>query len=842
MRLTPCLPCALLLAVLVVPAPVQGAERTTLRAERAVPRLCHAGVAEGRTGVAVERWRAPADGIATVRLEGTRFSDWDLAVFGKAGALLGASSSFGAAEQALARVDAGESLLVQACRRLGAERSVPLTIGFSAVARQPAGGAELVQVPIASSADLRRLEATGADVTHDAQVGEAAKVVVYSPAERARLERAGFAPKVVEPDLASVDRADRRTELRASPGSGRALASGRTTYRQPQDYTSEMKALAESNPGLVREVTLPIASLEGRPIEGVEIAAGVAARDDGRPVYLQMGAHHAREWPSAEFPMEFALDLVRRHDAGDARVQSLLSRVRVIVVPVVNVDGFAVSRGAGEPTASDDDPDATRSLALNDRAAYKRKNCRVTTSAAAALPCAGRSNSGVDLNRNYGAYWGGPGASASGSDQSYRGPSPYSEPESEAVHRFTSGLQVVTLITNHTYTADGQFLRQPGFDDVVAVTPDEAPMKALGDTMAAATGWRSALGYATMGDITGATEDWNYFAQGTFGYTTEARASNFHANYATSVIGEYDGTRAPSGGGVYEAFMAAGEQAANPAGHAIITGSAPPGSVLRLRKQFATATSQAAIAVPEALDSTITVPASGRYSWHVNPSKRPLFASSSEAWAMTCEDGSGRVLETARVDVARGARAVQDFACATAAPGGASGGGAKATTTRCASATGKVTAKGLERARLGRKRSTVRAAFARGRRTKGAIDRFCVAGGGAVRVGYPSARLLGKLSRGERRRVKGRAVLALSSSKRSRLRKLAPGARGRTLIRRLGAVKPIRVGSTRWYLKRGSRARHVFRVSGGKVREVGLADLRLTSSRKRAKRLFASFR
>ena len=37
-----------------------------------------------------------------------------------------------------------------------------------------------------------------------------------------------------------------------------------------------------------------------------------------------------------------------------------------------------------------------------------------------------------------------------------------------------------------------------------------------------------------LGDITGATEDWNYFAQGTFGYTRRGAAANFHANYADS--------------------------------------------------------------------------------------------------------------------------------------------------------------------------------------------------------------------------------------------------------------------------------------------------------------------
>ncbi|HYI37879.1 MAG TPA: M14 family zinc carboxypeptidase [Thermoleophilaceae bacterium] len=801
-----------------------------------MPRLCHERPLEGAAGVAVQRWRAPGDGIATARLEGTRFSDWDLAVFAADGTRLGASTSFGAAEQALARVGAGEEVLVQACRRLGSDASVPLSIRFDALARGGGPAAQLVEVAAADEADVRRLEATGLDVTHDVEPGRAS-VVVYSPAQRALLDGLGLATRTVEPDMAAADAADRRREARAAPSAARALPTGRTTYRQPQDYTTDMKTLAEGNPALVRKLTLPRASLEGRPIEGVEIAAGVRRTDDGRPVYLQMGAHHAREWPSAELPMEFAVDLVRRYNQGDARVRSLLDRVRVVVVPVVNVDGFAVSRGAG-PSPADDNDLLTAGLALNDQSAYKRKNCRATVGSAA-ISCAARSaagtGAGVDLNRNYGAYWGGSGSSDTPSAQGYRGPSPFSEPESEAVHRFTSGLQVVTFITNHTFTDDGKFLRQPGFDDVIAVAPDEPRMKALGDAMAAATGWTSELGYATLGDITGATEDWNYFAQGTFGYTPEARGTNFHANYADSVIGEYDGSRAPSGGGIYEAFMVAGEQAANPAGHSVITGTAPAGRVLRLRKQFTTATSQAGVSVPDALDTTMTVPASGRYTWHVNPSKRPLFPRSPEGWTMTCQDGSGRVLGTALVNVARGARATQDFACG----GPATGGGGSA---RCASATGRIGGKALERARLGRKQSTVRTAFARGRRTKGSIDRFCLAGGGAVRVGYPSAGLRRKLSRRERARVKGRAILLLGSGTRTRLRKVAPGASTRTLTRRIGKVKPIRVGSARWYLRGGAGARHVFRVTGGKVREVGLADARQTASRARAKRLFASFR
>ena len=39
---------------------------------------------------------------------------------------------------------------------------------------------------------------------------------------------------------------------------------------------------------------------------------------DGKPVFLQMGAHHAREWPSAEHAMEWAYELVNGYRAKNA--------------------------------------------------------------------------------------------------------------------------------------------------------------------------------------------------------------------------------------------------------------------------------------------------------------------------------------------------------------------------------------------------------------------------------------------------------------------------------------------------------------------------------------------
>jgi hypothetical protein len=337
----------------------------------------------------------------------------------------------------------------------------------------------------------------------------------------------------------------------------------------------------------------------------------------------------------------------------------------------MNPDGFNVSRTAG-PTPFDDDPISTLPLIATDSASYKRKNCRPAVGSES-IPCMTRPTvQGVDLNRNYGAFWGGTGSSSDPTAQQYRGTAPYSEPESESFHKLSSTRSIVTVISHHTFTDEGIWLRQPGFckeagecSRSVDVVPDEAGMKALGDAMGQASGWQSDLGWV-IGEITGATEDWNYFAQGAYGYTPEQRGPNFHPNFQSSVVNEYLGTAPGASGGVREALLRAGEQAANPSFHSVLLGTAPAGHVLRLRKSFVTDTSQPSVKVQDRLDFTTRVPDSGFYNWHVNQSTRPL-SSAPESYTLTCETAGGEVKETRTVTIARGETQAIDLACGQAA-------------------------------------------------------------------------------------------------------------------------------------------------------------------------------
>lgn len=146
-------------------------------------------------------------------------------------------------------------------------------------------------------------------------------------------------------------------------------------------------------------------------------------------------------------------------------------------------------------------------------------------------------------------------------------------------------------------------------------------------------------------------------------------------------------------------------------------------------------------------------------------------------------------------------------------------------------------------AQLGLNRKRHRAIFKGARlSSRSGIDRACIAGGGSLRIGYPTKRLLRGLSRSERRRIKGRAVLVLTSSPRYSIRGIKPGGKVRALRRKLRGERAYRVGGVTWYLAPARGGRLAFRTRAGRVVEIGIADKRLTSTARSARRLLGAWR
>ncbi|MEA2143118.1 MAG: carboxypeptidase [Solirubrobacteraceae bacterium] len=677
-----------LAATLSLVAPAQAADL--------VPRLLAPSVRTlepaGGARCAATTYRSAVTGMVDVRLRGG--GDWDLVVRDTGGNRVASSRGFGGSEVVQGWVRGGRSLVAEACRRSGAGSRARVTLRTvaSALPKLVGGGTvRLVRVS-ANEAQLAGLERAGLDVTHERGRGWA-DVIVAGAVQLTQLQLSGLRFETRDANLATSFAGARAADARATAragAAGSALPSGRTTYRTYDEIQAELKQLVAQHPGLVRKVVFGT-SYQGREISGVEIARDVEG-SDGRPVFFTMGVHHAREWPSAEAAMEFAQLLVQ--EQATPRVANLLAGERVVILPLVNPDGFVSSRNAFDPGDTLFGQDATVTLVESivppgGVFAYRRKNCNGEI-LGPQLPC--ELAWGVDPNRNYGNLWGGPGSSSDVTSQSYHGPGPRSESETQAVWNYVRRHHVTTLVSIHNVAA--LVLRPPGLSGS-GLAPDEARMKAIGDAIGHAAGYTSQFGYELY-DTAGTTEDDSYAATGGYGYTVEMGppGGNFHMPYKTGVIDEWTGenVHASNRGGLREGMLLAAEAAATPADHAILRGTAPGGRVLRLKRAFQTRTSpycekgiepvlniglppicltgqKPPIVIDDVLDATTLVPSSGSYAWHVNQSTRPFVgaAGGTEAYQLTCEDAAGTVLEQRTLTIARGQDVTLNLGCGAGA-------------------------------------------------------------------------------------------------------------------------------------------------------------------------------
>jgi hypothetical protein len=636
-------------------------------------------------GVQTQSYTASADSALTFTLRAAS-GDWDLAVFDRAsGRRLGGSGAWRADEVVQVFATAGQRLALQACRVSGRARTASLDVASAALPKAAGGGASLrqslIHITTRSAAERKLVGSLGLDLGHD-ETRTGVSAVIRDARELDVLRKLGIRFETTVADLAARDRADRAADraytAKTRQAGGSPLPTGRTQYRLLEDYYAELKKLAQEHPAIVRPVTLPKKTFQGREQAGVEISSDVNAGDDQKPVSFIMGLHHAREWPAAETPMEFAHYLAEGY-GSDRVITDLLNRTRVVIVPIINPDGFVASRTSFS-IADTLDPTGlfatVEGVGLGGILAYRRKNCH-GLSPSPATPCI--LQYGVDPNRNYGFNWGGLGASTDPTSQSYRGSAPWSEFETQSVHEYSQVRDVTTLLTVHNVAA--LVLRPPGTSGE-GTAPDEPALKALGDAMGADTGYTSQYGYQLY-DTSGTTEDWNYGAAGTYGYTIEMGPENgdFHMPYQVGVVDEWTGTGNRKGRGLRQAMLRMVEAATDASQFSTLSGRAAPGRTLRLKRAFKTSTSRVCtlaqvlpisvaplgeltdcvaptdpILIDDKLEYTTKVPANGNFSWLVTPSSAPFMhkAGKDTEWTLTCEDDAGTVHETKQVKIWRG--------------------------------------------------------------------------------------------------------------------------------------------------------------------------------------------
>jgi len=148
--------------------------------------------------------------------------------------------------------------------------------------------------------------------------------------------------------------------------------------------------------------------------------------DESEPEVLYNGVHHAREPLSMMNQLYYMWYLLENY-SSDPDIKNIVDNLEMYFIPVVNPDGYIYNQTTNPNGGG-----------------MWRKNRRNN----------GDGSMGVDLNRNYSYNWGYDNIGSSGNSGSdvYRGPSPFSEPESRIMREFTYEREFINVFNNHSYS------------------------------------------------------------------------------------------------------------------------------------------------------------------------------------------------------------------------------------------------------------------------------------------------------------------------------------------------------------------------------------------------------
>ena len=352
---------------------------------------------------------------------------------------------------------------------------VPLTAAQAAVVTVPYKGPAQIQDLQAHGAQVIAFTRFGVDIEADEKT---LSYIMSKP----------WAPGNVVPQL-------------APPPGGEIIDANLGLYHTYDENEAALGALVAAYPTLADTIRIGKAyAPNNRNITAIKISDNVLT-DENEPEVLYMGNHHARELMSVEIPLMFAQYLLA-HYGSDPVVTNYVNTREIFIIPVVNPDGLAYVQ-------------ANHSGSSN---TWWRKNRRAN----------GGGSFGVDLNRNYSYQWGFDNVGSSGTSTSdiYRGPSAFSEPETQAIKNFCAQRHFTCFLSYHSY---GELLLYP-WGYVAGFTPDQAVYAALGAELAVGTNY--AVGNPALGTIyitNGDSDDWAYgeIAQKNriFGFTPEVNSS-----------------------------------------------------------------------------------------------------------------------------------------------------------------------------------------------------------------------------------------------------------------------------------------------------------------------------
>ncbi len=269
-------------------------------------------------------------------------------------------------------------------------------------------------------------------------------------------------------------------------------------YHTLEGLYAEAEALVQAYPDLVSLYAIGT-SYEGRPLLLLDLTQ--RRTPPPKPFLFVVANAHGRELITSEVALAFARTLLEGYGT-DADVTWILEQQHTYILLSLNPDGHVANEG-GPPWP------------------YWRKNRNSTVSCPTTY--------GVDLNRNFPLGWDLlSGASTYPCSNFYRGPAPFSEPETRALGAYLSELLSSRGVLTATSGASLYISLHAYGNGVIwpwaytgRAAPDGAALSALGYRLAREMGYWGGQAANALYLMSGADIDWVYGAWGLPAYTFE---------------------------------------------------------------------------------------------------------------------------------------------------------------------------------------------------------------------------------------------------------------------------------------------------------------------------------
>lgn len=334
-----------------------------------------------------------------------------------------------------------------------------------------------VRIPISNIAAWQKLGSLGLSLEEGVEFHNRQIEMIVNSLEFKKLNENGFSPTVVRSDMEYFF----RSRLSAQISKNDFTAGSMGGFYTFQEAVTRLNSFREKYKSIISKPVKIGQSIEGRPILAYRISDNADKNELNEPEVLYTGLHHAREPETLMTVLYFMEKLLQGYEKSP-EITYVINHRQLWFIPIVNPDGYVFNQQTNPEGGG-----------------LWRKNRRKNSD----------GSFGIDLNRNYDYFWGFNdfGSSPNPSDETFRGVSAFSEPESAAIRKFVNSHNFLLALNYHSFR--NLWIYPWAFQN--EETEDKMIFREYARYMTRQNGYQAGTTFNTLGYLAnGEAADWFY--------------------------------------------------------------------------------------------------------------------------------------------------------------------------------------------------------------------------------------------------------------------------------------------------------------------------------------------